>query len=190
MKKILSLIFVLAFSLQAKTIPELHDYQDTSLLAFEGGVAQLSMTPENNTTFGYGGFKIGAQSKEYRIFLSLRNYTIKDFNYANSYGLEFDYLMPLNDTLGFFFGGCGGLMNLQYSSTEGSRSFSTPYFGVESGFNLNISQHIAFEFGARYLSINAKNTRLNATKTAEVQHSIDNMLNGYASFIIKFTLDP
>jgi len=189
MKKILSLLLLLTLALQAETISELNDYKDTSLVAFEGGAAQMTTTPENNNTFGYGGFKIGAQSEEYRIFLSLRNYAIKDYDYANSYGLELDYLMPFNDTIGFFFGGCGGLMNLQYSSTEGSRTYASPYFGVESGFNLNVSEHIAFEIGARYLGINAKNTLLNTDKTTEVQHSIDSMLNAYASLIFRFTLD-
>jgi len=194
MKKLL-LLTLLSLSLFAEDLPILKGYQDDSLIAFEGGYSKIALNkttpPSQNRSRSpfFGAFKIGAQSEHYRLYLAARYFHVKDYDYANALGVEIQYLKPLNNTFGIFFGLNSGLMNVQLDSAEGKREFSAPLVGGDFGLDIDVSKLIALQFGARYSSIGSTNTLLNSAKTAEINYSLDSILNLYMTLAFKFQLD-
>lgn len=195
MKKIL-LSTLLPLSLFATNEAALlKDSKDKSLIAFEGGYANIALnkttTPNKDLSTQplYGAFKIGAQSEHYRLYFSANYFHVKEYDYANSLGAEFHYLQPLNNTFGLFFGLNSSLINLRADSDEGKREFSTLAIGGDVGLDVDISKLITFQFATRYTPINVVNTRLNTTKTQEINYSLDSMLNLYMTLAFKFNLN-
>ncbi len=146
--------------------------------------------------FGILGLKIGAESEEFRIFLDAKYYQVGgDFDYANSMGGSFQYLMFISRDFNFFFGINGGLMNLKVvDSTIGkSYEYSDPYFGGDVGFNYEVHEKLGFEVGIRYLNINASNTQYytdaDTGNTMSRTYTVDQMMNIYASMIFKYYTD-
>ena len=147
--------------------------------------------------FGILGLKIGAESEEYRIFLDAKYYQVGGaFDYANSFGGSFQYLMFISRDFNFFFGVTGGLMNLKVVDSEIAKSYeySDPYFGGDIGFNYEVHEKLGFEVGIRYLNINATNTQYyNTDPTSDNKmsrtYTLDQMMNIYASMIFKYYVD-
>lgn len=156
------------------------EWTTTSLVGIEGGVGQIDADSETyNLTSG--GMKIGAQTERLRIFLSGRLYSIDGFESANAIGGELQYLLPLNETFKIFIGLNGGQMNLEVDTAEGLRKLQTPYFGGDAGVNMALSDTIDVEVGGRILSLDYTHT------LGGVSYSVNSILQGYASIILKFS---
>ncbi|MEA3522831.1 MAG: hypothetical protein U9R50_07630, partial [Campylobacterota bacterium] len=178
-----------------------------SLIGIEAGYGQFEYSADNadninmgrnssSEDFGHLGLKIGAESDEYRLFLDAKYYHVGgDFDYANSIGGSFQYLLSFTENMNFFFGINGGLMNLKVvdDSIGVSYEYSDPYIGGDIGFNLELSEKLGLELGLRYLNINAENTQYyiddESGETFSRTYTVEQMINLYASVIFKFYVD-
>lgn len=160
-----------------------------SLLGFEGGLSSISYernTPylSDNYVMPYGGVKIGAQSRDYRVFISGRYYNETNFDYMTTVGGELQYMFNFSSAMNFFVGVNGGIANIKFTdSSNVSRTVSDPYYGGDAGFNLHMGDAADIEFGARVMSIDAKNTKGNVT------YQFNTNVSAYMSFIFKYKMD-
>lgn len=167
-----------------------------SLLGVELGYAgidtQRSATPQITTktyTLPNGGLKIGAEGDDYRLFLDLHYYANSDrFDYLTTYGTEFDYMLHLSESANLYLGVGIGMANIKFTPTKHNatdlvRTLSDYYYSGTLGFNFEITNGFDLDLGARYTSINSNNTK------NSVEYNFDNLINGYATFIYKFTID-
>ncbi|MEA1920102.1 MAG: hypothetical protein U9N52_09700, partial [Campylobacterota bacterium] len=117
------------------------------------------------------------------------------FDYANSVGGSFQYLLYITRDFNLFFGINGGLMNLKVvdNSIGISYEYSDPYFGGDVGFNYELHELLGLEIGARYINIDAENTQyyIDTTSgdTMSRTYTVEQMINVYASMIFKFYVD-
>ena len=186
-KVVLSTLLV-ASSLMADTFGNIH-----SLVGIEGGYTSLDV--EKNVigssaqlekyNMYHGGLKIGAESNNYRFFLSGRYYDGDDFDYATTYGAELQYLFNVSKSLNLYIGGEVGLIDIRFTPDKAtfSRTLSEMYFGGDIGLNFHATKSVDIELGARVLNLDASNTIQNTTYT------FDNLVTGYASVIFKFKMD-
>jgi asparagine N-glycosylation enzyme membrane subunit Stt3 len=68
-------------------------------------------------------------------------------------------------------------------SESESRTLSNSYYGGEAGVDVHLSKSFDLEFGARYMSLDASNTRNG------IKYRFDNMITGYGSIIYRFKMD-
>ncbi len=141
------------------------DWDATPLIGIEGG-GVVGHTPggftENNENGVSGGLKLGAESDEYRAYISGRVYDVGDLDYMQSVGLEVQYLLPLTDSMNIFLGGNGGWIRLGGNNGTESRGYFggdlgvdfeiNKKFGVEIGYRLSRIDANGNEFGVQYLS--------------------------------------
>ncbi|MBU1658645.1 hypothetical protein KKG72_06285 [bacterium] len=173
---------------------EISDYKfDTySLLGFEGGYNTFDV--ERNAppaaaritkyNFGHAGIKIGAQSENYRLFLSARYYDAQDFDYATTLGAELQYMFNFSSMMNFYLGVNTGIANMRFiDGGTTSRTISDPYVGGDAGFNIHLGEMADLELGARVMSIQAENVISNVT------YKFDTIVSGYASIIFKYKMD-
>ena len=199
LKRVIVLLMGLFLSLSA------FDSTSRSLVGVETGYGQFDYSASNadninmgrtstSEDFGILGLKIGAETEEFRLFLDAHYYEVGGvFDYANSVGLSFQYLIFITHDLNFFLGLNGGLMNLKVVDSEIRKSYvySDPYVGGDIGFNYEIYENLGLEVGLRYININAENTQyyeedgVEKTRTYELEQ----MMNLYASMIFKFYMD-
>ncbi len=196
MKKLVKLIGVplLALSLQAG------DWSTQSLVGIEGGVTSFDL--DNNNPYGEStsssqsptsfGLKVGAEAQTYRIFLSGRHYSVSDeFDYANSFGVEFQYLFRFGSNASVFAGINGGIINMEFNDSNAyTREISQGYFGGDLGVNFSVNHNFDVELGVRYMNLNADNTKYvdGVDEQVAYTYSIDNMVNTYVSLIYKFKI--
>ena len=134
--------------------------------------------------FASAGIKIGAQTKEYRIFLSARYHTISDFDSAYTLGGEFQYLFNFSKYANFYLGVNAGIAEMSFDdSNNQTRTISDPYYGGDAGFNIHIKDSLDIELGARVMSLNAQNIQDNVT------YDFNNIVSGYMSLIFKYQMD-
>ncbi len=133
----------------------------------------------------HGGVKIGAQSNDYRLFLSVRYYNASDFDYVTTYGAELQYLIDITPAVNFYLGANAGVVNIKYSPSGETitRTASDSYMGGDAGVNVHLNEAIDLEFGARILMIDISNT------IDSVTYTFDNMISGYVGVIYKFKMD-
>ncbi len=197
MKKLVKLISVplLALSLQAG------DWNTQSLIGIEGGVTSFDL--DNNNPYGEPtsssqsptsfGLKVGAEGQSYRIFLSGRYYSVSDeFDYANSFGAEIQYLLRFGSNVNAFAGINGGVINMEFKDNNAyTREISQGYFGGDLGVNFSLNHNFDIELGVRYMNLNVDNTKYvddGADEQVPYTYSIDNMINTYVSLIYKFKI--
>jgi hypothetical protein len=143
-------------------------YNSQSCKAESAGGAGLG-SPDN---FGSYGLKLGAESKNYRIFFNGNHHDIKDFDYAYTYGVALQYKFNFTEIANFYLGVNGGYANMKANT---GTTVSDPYFGGDAGFNFHASELVDLELGARAIKIN--------------NDLVDNMVSGYASVIFKYQMD-
>ena len=184
-KVLLSVAFV-ATSLVAS------ESSTNSLVGIEGGYSSVgyeNTTTPNQYTTGISqlGLKIGAESKDFRMFLSGRYQvnTDENFEYIATYGGEFQYKFNVSNAFNFFMGVNAGIANMKFKA-PGETSFRTisdPYIGGDLGANIHLGKATDLEFGGRVMSIQATNDK------AAVSYLVGNMVTGYASLIFKWKMD-
>ena len=168
-----------------------------SLIGFEGGYTTFDVEKSGDLSgngikkydVGEAGLKIGAQSHNYRIFLSIRSYFPSGYDYFMTYGGEFQYLFNFSKTANFFIGVNGGYLDGRFTPSDetNSRTLADPYFGGDAGFNFHFGKRYDLEVGARVMTSSAENTQV--INGREVTYTFDNLVTGYASLIIKFKMD-
>jgi hypothetical protein len=194
MKKLFSTIIVVSLITVSSLVAEVSEYQvDTySLVGFEGGMSSLDVEKDDTVNpaiiqkhnFAHGGVKIGAQSENYRLFLSGRYYNAADFDYVTTFGAELQYMFHFSSLANFYLGANTGLANMRF--TDGgttSRTISDPYVGGDAGFNIHLGESTDFEIGTRIMSIQAQN------KIGSVTYKFDSIVTAYASIIFKYKMD-
>ncbi|WP_457743481.1 hypothetical protein [Sulfurimonas sp.] len=186
------LIALITSSVMADTVIQ----PDYSLIGIEGGITNINSDVDNytNSTSSTAsksvqniGVKIGAESYNYRIFLTANYYTNPDssYDYVGTYGGEFDYLMNVSRKMNLYIGINAGIVNMKFKAPNESikRLISNPYYGADAGLNFHASKLIDLELGVRLMMLDAANTKDNITYT------FNNFLTGYASIIFKFQMD-
>jgi hypothetical protein len=192
-KKVFQKVVLTSLLVSAPLMADFGFNDDTySLLGVEGGYSSFDVERDDSVNpasikkhkMMHGGLKIGAQSKDYRFFLSGRYYDAEDFDYATTLGAELQYMFHFSSIANFYLGVNGGIVNMRF--TDGgttSRTISDPYFGGDAGFNVHLGETIDLELGARVMQIQAEN------KIGTVAYKFDNLVSGYASIIFKYQMD-
>ena len=140
---------------------------------------------QNNTSAYHGGFKLGAESEDIRIFLSARTYSDTGDNYSSmyTYGGEIQYKFNVAKFMNLYLGANAGQAQLAYTDENTlSMKISEPYIGADVGVNIHAGDSVDLEFGARMMSIEASRTL--ATK----EYRLNNITTAYASLIFKWTM--
>lgn len=189
MKKIILLAtLLLTTTLSAQNFSTNDD--SYSLVAFETAYSALDVknddTPVTTDSYSFpsAGIKIGAQTKEYRIFLSARYHTLSDFDYAYTLGGEFQYLFNFSKYANFYLGVNTGVAEMSLvDKADNTRTISDPYYGGDAGFNIYLDDSIDIELGMRMMSLNVDNLQ------DDITYSFNNMVSGYMSIIFKYQMD-
>jgi len=168
----------------------MYEFESHSLVAFEGGYSNFDVesteTPplRESYKFGYGGIKIGAQTENYRLFLSGRYCSIDDFDYAYMMGVEAQYLFNFSSFANLYLGINAGMAEMRVvDAANKTRDVSDPYVGGDIGFNIHLGKTVDLELGARVMSLDAENT------IDDVTYKFDSITSGYVSLIFKYQMD-
>jgi hypothetical protein len=192
--KILVATLFVASSLVAESIDDSeYRFNTSSLIGFEAGYSAFDyerttsgVTDEKKTVnFNHGGIKIGAESSNYRLFLSARAFDGGDFDYARAYGVELQYLLNFSKMANVFFGVNIGKVDMRFADTSNNKSvkLSDTYMGGDVGLNVHLGKSVDLEIGTRLMSLNASAT------DGAVKYDFDNIVTGYASIIFKYQMD-
>jgi len=172
---------------------------DKSLFALEVGGASLDYDKtdvntnpatftSSSQTLGSAALKLGAESKNYRIFLFGRYSKDTDnvFDYIMHYGVEVDYFFHFSQYANFFIGVDGGVSYMKFTidGEPRTRTIDSPFYGGCAGFNFHATRDIDLEFGGRYEAF-ADASNINDG----VEYDLTGEMSAYASVIFKFQLD-
>lgn len=171
-----------------------YEFQTNSLVGIEGGYSALDYeygTPSNNSIsrvwVGNAGLKIGAETKDFRVFLSGRYYydSSSSHDYIVTYGAELQYKLNVTKIFNIYLGANGGIANLAFKANgeNFTRTISDPYFGGDLGMNIHITKFMDWELGGRVMSIQADNLREGKT------YHVNQIVSAYTSIIFKWQMD-
>ena len=169
------------------------EFNTNSLVGIEGGYSTLDYengTSLNNEQYdvqaAHAGLKIGAETKDFRIFISGRYFfdSSKDYDYISTYGVELQYKLNVTKVFNFYLGANTGVANMKFrgKGENFSRTISDSYVGGDLGANIHLTRALDWEIGGRFMSIQADNTKNNVT------YSIGNLVTGYTSLIFKWQM--
>jgi len=188
-KKIVLSIVLFATPLMAD-----YEFQTKSLIGIEGGYSSLGY--EDGTTFNNVqgttdlnnlGLKLGAETEDFRAFLSARYFhdASNKYDYLATAGLEIQYMFNVSKFFNIYLGANGGYAEIKFrSDTETfSRTITNPYYGGDIGTNIHLGDSVDVELGGRIMSIQGSNTMANRT------YKIESVINAYASLIFKWQMD-
>jgi len=150
----------------------------TPLVGIEAGYGSMDAGGSSHNLYT-GGLKIGAQSDDYRIFLSARMIPIDGFENGNALGGELQYLIPIHAGLNAFMGFNAGQIGMKTKNLVAQRDISTYYYGGDLGVNMALSPSVDLELGGRLMYMNYTHT------LAGVAYNVDSIVQGYASIIFK-----
>jgi hypothetical protein len=193
LRKKISALFItgicLSSAVQAKDI-----YRADSLVGIEGGYTSLdykhgtnSVSTTERSNLGNAGIKLGAENKDYRIFLSGRYFydASRDFEYIMTLGAEVQYKFNVLESMNIFIGVNGGISYLELRPADGTdRTMSEPYVGGDIGTNIHLGDSTDLELGFRIMSIQAKHTLVGYE-----EYTVGNLSSAYASIIFKWQMD-
>lgn len=194
LSKVIIATLLVASSLTAEGFEKSkYSYNIKSLIGFEGGYSAFDYeraaggvtTDRETVNLGHGGIKIGAESDNYRLFLSVRFYDAGGFDYARSYGVAAQYMLNFSKKANFYFGVNGGKVDMRYVDTKNGNTVNIydDYFGGDLGFNVHLGEDVDVEIGARIMDLNSN------THDGAVTYTFDNIVTGYASIILKYQMD-
>ena len=167
------------------------EFETKSLVGIEGGYNSIDYVYDGSssprtTSLPNIGLKIGAETNDFRIFLSTRYLldTGNDYDYIVTYGGEFQYKFNPFSFMNFFIGLNTGVANIRFIPPVGAyRTISSPYFGGDLGVNIYLGKSVDLEFGTRIMSIQETNTIDN------IDYRFNDIVSGYASLIFKWKMD-
>lgn len=142
----------------------------------------------DNSGFSSATFKLGGESKNYRLFVDGTYYIFSapetTKSTALSLGVQIDYLIRAGEHFNFFIGLNGGGIYSEFQNEDDSDPARTYYVdskdgyaGAQAGVNIDITDNLGVELGGR-----AKHVF-----TSQDQYVIENLYEGYASLVFKFT---
>ena len=180
-------------SLLGTSFVSLHAGDTHSLFAVEGGASSLQADASRlqinselqKSDMGHVGLKFGAESDDYRIFFSGRNYFAEKDNKIITAGAEIQYKFNFSKPVNFFIGGNAGLAYVEIGADglKPAANLTAPYFGGDLGFNIHASELVDLELGAKYMLIDKSVTENFTTYT------IRDLTSFYASVIFKWQMD-
>ena len=151
----------------------------TPLVGVEAGYGSMNAGGSSHNLYT-GGLKIGAQSDDYRVYLSARTIQINGFESGNALGGEFQYLIPIHTGLNAFMGVNAGQIGMKTKNLPTpQRDISTYYYGGDLGVNMALSPSIDLEMGGRLMYMNYTHT------LGGVAYNVDSIVQGYASLVFK-----
>lgn len=191
LQKIALSLVLIGSTLSAGSIPS-YEANTNSLVGIEGGYSSLDYNKDTQSITSVGlanlGLKVGAESKDYRVFLSGRYFydVNAEYEYLTTFGAEIQYKFNPSKAFNFFIGANGGYSAMRFDTGDGfgPRSIAAPYFGADVGTNIHITKGMDFELGGRVMSIQA--THVSDTYG---DYNIGNIVNVYASLIFKWQMD-
>lgn len=162
-----------------------------SLFAVEGGSSNLraQRNPGGNeiqdARMRHFGLKLGAEDKNYRIFISGRNFIADEGNYLLTGGIEAQYKFNFSKRADFFIGGNGGIAYIEIGSdgTNPGITLKTPYYGADVGFNFHATESLDLELGAKYMLIDSVVTQ------GAMTYDFGDLTSFYGSIIFKWQMD-
>ncbi|MEN8303148.1 MAG: outer membrane beta-barrel protein [Campylobacterota bacterium] len=189
MKNSLSKIVLAAMMTAAPLVASEYTFNSHSLFAIEGGMSDVtteSAAVMEKDELANVGLKLGAQTDNYRVFLSGRHYQVEDYNSLRTYGVEAQYMFNFSEPVNFFLGANAGKAKIKVGANgaDPSAETTTTYYGADAGFNLHASEMVDIEIGAKYMEMQDGVITQGAT-TLEV----DKIVTAYASLIIKWEMD-
>jgi hypothetical protein len=194
LSKVIVATLLVASSLTAElTDNSMYKFNINSLIGFEAGYSGFDyerttsgVTDARETVnINHGGIKIGAESENYRLFLSARAFDGGDFDYARAYGVEVQYLLNFSKMANVYFGVNAGKVDMRFADKTNNKTvkLSNGYMGGDVGVNVHLGKSADFEVGARLMSLNASAT------DGAVTYDFDNIVTAYASIIFKYQMD-
>ncbi|PHQ65524.1 MAG: hypothetical protein COB99_03455 [Sulfurimonas sp.] len=192
--KVIVATVLVASSLSAGALDDSkYKFNINSLVGFEGGYSAFDyerttsgITDVRETiNLNHGGIKIGAESDNYRLFLSARAFDGGDFDYARAYGVEVQYLLNFSKMANVYFGVNAGTVDMRFEDKTNSKTvkLSEPYIGGDVGVNIHLGKVADLELGARLMSLNA------TVSDGPVKYDFDNIASAYVSIIFKYQMD-
>ncbi|MDF1876755.1 hypothetical protein JHD47_02875 [Sulfurimonas sp. SAG-AH-194-L11] len=188
---VLSLAFI-GTTLVAAGVPS-YETNVKSLVGIEGGYSSLDYNKNSqviqSVSLSNLGLKLGAETKDFRVFLSGRYFydSTAEYEYLTTYGGEIQYKFNPSKAFNFFIGVNGGFASMRFDPAAdnfGPRSVSGPYFGGDLGANIHLGREMDLELGGRVMSIQATHT-----SATYGDYNIGNIVSVYASLIFKWTMD-
>ncbi|MDQ7068539.1 MAG: outer membrane beta-barrel protein [Sulfurimonas sp.] len=164
---------------------------NSSLFGIEGGMS--SFRAQTNTagyeiqkdSMAHFGLKLGAESEDFRVFVSARNYFAEKNNKMLTAGIEGQYKFNISKPVNFFIGLNGGTAYIEIApdGVNPGVNITTPYVGGDLGFNFHASQLVDVELGAKYMFIDTLATQGVTT------YDFRDLTSFYASLIFKWQMD-
>lgn len=171
-----------------------NEWDAKGLIAIEGSGGSFNLTTKDgsvistdeSTGAGAVSLKLGGETKFYRLFLSGTYYMFDapdtSESKAASLGLSIDYLIRAGEHFNIFLGLNGGGLYTDFrgdSSPAGTpyETNTDGYAGVQAGVNIDIVDNLGVELGARTKHV----------FTGNDTYTIEDMYEGYASIVFKFT---
>ena len=187
MKNSLSKVVLATMMATAPLAASEYSFDTHSLFAIEGGASNIGVEQPgglySDTSIANVGLKIGAQTDNYRVFLSARYYDAENASTLNTYGAEVQYLFNFSKPVNFFIGANGGIANVKLALVgEASERASEVYYGADAGFNIHATELIDIEIGGRYMALQEDIVSASGAK-------VDGITTAYASLIIKWEMD-
>ena len=194
LKKVLSsAILLAAMNASAGENYFANEWDAKGLIAIEGAGGSINLiakdattiTTSDSTSAGSVSLKLGGESRDYRLFLAGTYYLLDAPNTskstAASLGLQIDYLIRAGEHFNIFMGLNGGGIYSDFENDSTGVTFyesnTDAYAGAQAGVNIDIIDSLGIELGARYKHVFA----------ADDVYTIDNMYEGYAAIVFKFT---
>ncbi len=167
-------------------------FESSSLVGLEVGMSSFEVkdnVSDKKEDFAAAGLKIGAESRNVRLFLSARNGFMSSDNYdydtSYIYGAEFQYLFNFAEFGNFFIGVNAGRASFEFDDlTSAQRKYTTDYLGADVGFNFHIGKSFDIEVGGRLMTLDEPNHTLGG-----VTYTFDDIVTGYTSLIFKYQMD-
>jgi|GEM_PF-1875636 hypothetical protein len=198
MKKISIFAFIITLSLFGESDFNLNDEVETEIsnktekqiVSIEFGFGTISRleadTISKNSSIDKNvqitGIKLGAEDIGLRLFLSYRPIVVEN-TFTNSFGIELDSTIDLNNKIKFFYGISLGTIIYKIVDKNDTSSFNkktTGYYGLEGGFIFNILENIELESGMRYMITNLNDS------SAGTSYMFDQYMNYYLALNIKY----
>lgn len=180
MKKTLKNLVLASLVLSA---PLAADDYVKSLVGFEGGYGKLNIQDTSTSPLekerlntGHGGIKIGAESRNIRIFLNANYLDGSKYDNGYMYGGSLQYLFNVASFMNFFIGANAGIADIRLDDDLKLRE---SYVGADTGVNFHLGKSVDLELGARFAHINKAKGNIKIKEHAA----------GYASLIFKFDLE-
>ena len=154
-------------------------------LVYNDTIVDPAVSSTDSTGAGSVSLKLGGESRFYRLFLAGTYYLLDAPNTSSSsaasLGLQIDYLIRAGEHFNIFMGLNGGGIYSDFEQNVAggttSETNTDAYAGAQAGVNIDIIDNLGVELGVRGKHV----------FSGDNVAAIDNMYEGYAAIVFKFT---